>query len=430
VGTLFDQACEDFIVAEMGYEMRPWQRAVLLRAFEVDCNGRLVWRVIIVSVGRQSGKTYLIRMLTNLRQRLFAHHEPQEILHIGRVRDAARAVIVNERFARWAKGRGIVVRSSNGQEQWRWPDDSTWDLSSLDGAYGRSAGLVLLDETWDITRQQYYEGIQPTMAAREQAQVWFFSAAHREATELTPLMIERARAGRDGYALFDWGASDGDDLTDPEVWQRMGPHWDENRRAAVADAVEEDSFAEQWANVWPDVLGRAIAKSPFPNWGSLPAVPSNEPPPGALVALDEHYDASRVMVAALHEGGLWVQEVADVQAGVELAHRWSDGGEVLVGFSLRHVVAPMGLRHAIPYGMKETALGTPLLLDTVKQGQLAHEHSELMDRAMAGARVKVSDAGTMTLSIKTSASNVTGVKLAAWLLLHERNRGNESPAVW
>jgi hypothetical protein len=267
------------------------------------------------------------------------------------------------------------------------------------------------------------------MAAREQAQVWFFSAAHREATELTPLMIERARSGRDGYALFDWGAQPDDDLTEPEVWRRMGPHWDENRRAAVADAIEEESFSEQWANRWPDVLNRVKAQSAFPTWAQLPEVTAAEPPFGAVVAIDEHFDASAAMVVAYSDGQLWAREVPGLREAIDLALTWTDR-EVMVGFSLRHVVGPMGLRHAIPYGMKETALGTPLLLDTVKQGQLAHEHSELMDRAMAGARVKVSDAGTMTLSIKTSASNVTGVKLAAWLLLHERNRGNESPAVW
>jgi hypothetical protein len=148
------------------------------------------------------------------------------------------------------------------------------------------------------------------------------------------------------------------------------------------------------------------------------------------VALDEHFDASKTVVAAMHESQLWVEEVENIAAAVELANRWADGGQVLVGFSLRHVVGQYGLRHVVPYGMKETAMGTPLLVQAVKDGALSHEHSEMMDRAMSGARVKTTDSGAMNLSVKSSAGNVTGVKLAAWLLLHERNQETESPTIW
>lgn len=429
VRSLFDEEQQAWVRDVMKIDLRPWQHAVLVRAFEVDADGLLVWRVVIVSVGRQSGKTWLIRALTSLRQRLFATVETQQILHVARVRDAARSVIVNEQFARWAKGHGIVVRSSNGQEQWKWPDDSTWDLSSLDGAYGRSAGLVLLDETWDISRRQYFEGVQPVTAAREQAQTWFFSAAHREATELVPMMIERALSGREGYFIADWGALPGEDVTDRAVWQRMGPHWDRNREIAVEEAAGEESFAEQWANVWPDVLGRAITKSSFANWGSLGRVETPDPPYGAIVALDERYDGSGASVGAFYEGSYWYREVNNVQEAVTLAQKWTSG-EVLVGISLRHTVTQMGIAHPVAYGAKETNLGLPHLIEAVKNGSIRHEHDEILALQAMGAKVNTSDAGVMSLSVKGSTHGVLGLKLAAWLNLHARNQVHEMAAVW
>jgi hypothetical protein len=126
---------------------------------------------------------------------------------------------------------------------------------------------------------------------------------------------------------------------------------------------------------------------------------------------------------------MWAREVPDLQAAIELAKTWTDR-EVLVGFSLRHVVASMGLPHAQPYGMKETNFGLPLLLDAVKQKQLAHEHSELMYAQASGARLKTSDSGTMSLSVKGSASTITGLKLTAWCLWFEKSRASDSPAVW
>lgn len=431
VRSLFDAEAERYVVEEMGYQMRPWQRAVLVRAFEVDEDGELCWHIVIVSVGRQVGKTFIIRMLVNLRQRLFAHHEPQSILHIARVREAARSVIVNEQFKRWAEGRGITVRSSNGQEQWKWPDDSTWDLSSLDGAYGRSAGLVMLDESWDITRRAYYEGVQPTTAARPHAQTWIFSAAHREASELTPLMIQRARDGRDGYMLADWGALDGEDLGDPEVWRTMGPHWDKPRALAVSEAAGEDAFAEQWANRWPDVLKRGKKAVVFPAWPEAPKVKTSEPPQGVLVAIDEARDSSVVGVGIYDRKtrSFWYREVGTLHRALELALTW-DPSEIAVGLTLKTPAEVLGFGYAVGVGARETRSGTPLLRHAIDNRRVAHEHSPAIDEMFKGAAIRETDAGT-TLAPTLSDASVLAPKLLAWLLVRERMQGDEDQtAIW
>jgi hypothetical protein len=428
VRSLFDAECERFIVEDMGYELRPWQRAVLLRALEVDEDGQLCWRVITVSVGRQSGKTYLIRMLTNLRVKLFAHLEPQSILHIGRVRDAARSVIVNETFARWAKAQGIVVRSSNGQEQWRWPDDSTWDLSSLEGAYGRTSGLVLCDETWDITRRQFFEGVQPVTAARDQAQIWFFSAAHREATELTPLMIQRAREGREGYALFDWGAGPDDDLSDPETWRRMGPHWDRNRALAISDAAGEASFREQWSNIWPNVLVKVADEKAMPGWAGLRHAPRVQPARGGIFAIDVSLDGASVGCLRLVGDFVYYREVPTLADAVKLANV---GDHVIIGLTYADAAVKDGLKHhPVKYGSRNTAAATPTLVATVRSGRLWHDHSPVMLDQAEGAVISTTEAGKTLSARKSGDAGILGPKLLAWALLLERSVQTQRAAIY
>ena len=45
-------------------ELRPWQRAVLKRALEVDSDGRLVWSTCVVSTPRQQGKSWMIQAVS------------------------------------------------------------------------------------------------------------------------------------------------------------------------------------------------------------------------------------------------------------------------------------------------------------------------------------------------------------------------------
>jgi hypothetical protein len=419
VGSLFDAAAEAWVESELGVTVRPWQRAVLRRGLEVDGDGLLVWRTLIVSVGRQSGKTYLVRMLANLRQRLF--DGPQEMLHIARDRDAARRVIVNEAFVRWAKERGIVVRTSNGQEQWRWPDGSAWDLSSIDGAYGRTAHVVMLDETWDLSRRQYFEGIQPTTAARDQAQTWMFSAAHREASDLMPLMIGRARDGRPGFALFDWGAVGGEDLSDPGVWRLMGPHWDRNRELAVSEASGEKSFAEQWANVWP---AHRSAESGVPLfgegvWDGLRIPIEGVPAVGCAVESDA-LSGPVVAFAGWSDGRLvvWVRQcesaaqAAAVVAGAGLCP--------LVGKSLMHDPVWLGVG-AEPRG-GTSAQAVAELRRVVDDGLLAHDGGVLLADQVDHVRVARGPSGVRLVS----AARVDAIKAVVWAV--ERARVAEQVA--
>jgi hypothetical protein len=429
VGT-YGTTLVEWVAREMGVTLRWWQRYAACRLLEHDADGRLCWPEAGVSTARQNGKSILLRSLAAWR----VHQAPmigevQTVLHVsnnlGVVNEVAMPALV------WAQGRGYHVRRTNGEVEMRLPDGSRWVPRSSRSAYGLSVGLAVVDECWDLPPLVVDSMVTPTLLERSHPQMVLFSTAHPNATSLFPNFRVAGSPG-EGRLVLEWSAPKDADRLDPETWRLASPEWSEQRArimARQAARIAPDDFAAQFLNIWPEVVRDAADPAPFPNWSALPEVGSSEPPFGAVVALDEHFDASAAMVVALHAGQVWAREVPDVASAVELARSWTDA-EVLVGFSLRHVVAAMGLRHAIPFGAKETALGVPLLVEAVRQGRVAQEHSEVMSRQAAGARVKVSDSGVMSLSVKGSSGNVTGLKLAAWLLWHEKGRGSESPAVW
>jgi hypothetical protein len=355
--------------------------------------------------------------------------ELQTVLHVsnnlGVVNEVATPALV------WAQHRGYYVRRTNGEVEIRLPDGSRWVPRSSRSAYGLSCGMALVDECWDLAPLVVDSMITPTLLERSHPQMVLFSTAHPHATSLFP-SFRVAGSASDGRLVLEWSARKDADRLDPDTWREASPEWSDQRQrimARQAERIAPDDFAAQFLNIWPEVVRDAADPAPFPNWALLPEVRQSEPPFGAVVALDEHFDASGAMVVAMHDGQVWARELPDVRAAVEQALSWTDR-EVIVGFSLRHVVATMGLKHVVPFGAKETAFGVPLLVEDVRHGRLAHEHSEEMSRQASGARVKVTDSGVMSLSVKGSSGNVTGLKLAAWLLWHEKSRPKESPAVW
>jgi hypothetical protein len=366
-------------------------------------------------------------MLVLIRELLFVREEPQSVLHLARIRDAARPLLVAGAFPRWAREQGIVVRASNGQESWTWPNDSEWALSSVDGVYGRTANLVLVDEVWDITSRHYYEGVQPTMAARRNAQVVFFSAAHRQATELMPTMIHRARGGRAGYALFDWGALPGEDVHDPAVWRLMGPHWDRNREMAVADAADSAAFEQQWANRWPDLSKMLVTRErAMPGFDRLP-VAGPLPPRGGIVAIDESRDGSRFARVVLMGDSFWYDESPTVEA---LVPRANMADHVIVGLSIEQVAVKAGLRHKPhKYGARETGASTPMMMLKVREGRIAHNHSPSAMSQAAGMVVREAESGKV-LSARDSSDDILVGKLLGWCLLLGRGVTGTRPMVY
>jgi len=411
-----------------GRELRWWQRLVATRALEVDDDERLVWETVVLSMARQLGKSWLLRELLLWRIHQAARFgEPQDVLHTGK--DLAVCKEVQRPARIWAKARGETykVREVNGQEEIELlADGSRWMLRAKEAVYGYAVSLGAADEAWKVRASSIDEGLTPTMAEREQPQLWLVSTAHRLATSLMLQRRQVALAGLevgDGDLLIEWSAPQGAELDDVKAWRLASPHWSTQRQRLIGKRLEAmragetedpeepdpvESFRAQWLNQWPRraamTVGDTEALLPAGLWAELAEEVESELAPMWVAVEDDHGRGAAVAACCrLEDGRLevggwlrddWDTAMADAQ--------WLAGSrkvrQLLVGASLLDRV-PAGMPRVTPAGARETRTGLPLLRDLAASGQVLHaETTGKLDEAVALAKVKETATGLILVA--------------------------------
>lgn len=323
----------------------PWQRHVADVALEVDpATGRYAYKLIIVTVPRQSGKTLLAgaamthRALVVPAGRCWVTMQTQK--------DTVDW-LVNEFWPLLGPlGREVHLRKSAGSEHIRWtrtggmvrpfPPTET-------GLHSKLSDLVVVDEGWAFDQAQGMaldQAIVPTQATRPNAQVLKVSTAGTAASVWWLGTVETGRAavaadtGR-GTAYFEWSCPDDLDPTDPGSWPVYHPAYG---RTISAESMQSalvllgpDEFARAYGNRWVNTSARVI---PLDAWRAA-AEPSAELPPAGIVAVG--FDAavdrsdSSIVVCWRDAAGVAHLEVADHRPGtswlvprlLELVARWA-----------------------------------------------------------------------------------------------------------
>ena len=415
----------DWAETREGRPLRWWQRLVATRLLETDRDGRLVWSVMLLTMGRQLGKSWLLRELCLWRvHQADRFGEPQDVLHTGK--DVAICKEVQRPARLWAKAHhpDYKVREVNGQEEIELvADGSRWMVRAKDAVYGYATSMGAADEAWKVRAVAIEEGLEPTMAEREQAQLLLISTAHRRATSL---MLARRRAALatledgDGELLIEWSAPADVEVDDEQGWRLASPHWSERRRGIVArqlaaaragdigDPEEPDpiqSFKAQWLNQWPSKLaeprGKAAPLLAPDVWAELERDLEPDDTAPVWVALEDDYGLGAAVAACARrddgrlevDGWLcadWDAAVADVRGLISTGRV----RRLLVGGSLLDRL-PAGVRPVpLPMSGADTRRGLALLRDLAQTGQLVHDVGRYeLDNAIAVSEVKEAPTG-------------------------------------
>lgn len=241
-----------------GMTLRPWQAYALDRALEYDKDG-LIWASVIITVGRQSGKSWLSRAVCMWRLHnadLFG--EQQTIIHVANKRETAMEVI--RPAMHWA-----VETYGNKAARWgntmagiNLPTGDRWIIHAANesAGVGYSAGMVFADEAWKIERRVIEDSLAPTMAERNQPQLWLVSTAGDSSSEL--MLSARARA-IDNLAtptselLLEWSAPPDADPDLVSTWQWGSPDWSEKREKFLRqqwERIDPGAFKREYLNQW------------------------------------------------------------------------------------------------------------------------------------------------------------------------------------
>jgi phage terminase large subunit-like protein len=183
--------------------------------------------------------------------------------------------------------------------------------------------LGYIDEAWDVETSVFTEGLEPSQLERISPQSVLTSTAHRRATSLMKSRIQEALDEDDSdVLLLYWGAPQGVDPGDPQVWREASPHWSPERASMLqkkyeaalrgeSDPQADDpdpmmGFVSQYLNQWQ----LSIRERPAPGipvvteaeWSNLETTVPPGPP--TALAVESWFDQGTALVKAWNTDGI------------------------------------------------------------------------------------------------------------------------------
>ena len=384
-----------------GMELRGWQRHALDRALEYDHEGDLVWPTVIITVGRQSGKSYLARAVCMWR----LHHadlfgETQTIMHVANKRSTAMEVLrpaglwaverYGKKAARWGnENAGIELPTGD-----RWLVHAANDSAGV----GYSVSMLFVDEAWKIKEEVVTASLAPTMAERAQGQMWLVSTAGDSTSDLMigyrQRALDRLEADDPGsILLLEWSAPAEADPENEETWKFGSPEWSTKRRDFLAQQwnnVEESAFRQQYLNQWivranhwmketwwKETLDADVDLPAAATWSV--AVESDFDGMGHAVAIAAPLDDGTIVVRATTHRT--IREVDERLAQIRKEHP-SIFVQVTPGY-----VDRLRERFDTLVGQREAAAATQNLLDLFDRRAIRHDGSQVLQEHFAASTI-------------------------------------------
>lgn len=240
-----------------GYKLMAWQRMVLEVACEVDENGIFVYREVVITVPRQSGKTTLI--LCKCTHRCLAWPR-MVVAYAAQTRNDSRKKWEDDYLEQLEHSPfrdKFRARKTNGNEAIIWHGTrSRFGIVSTTEKAGHGSTLDegYIDEAFAQQDARLEQAFKPAMVTRPNAQTWVVSTAGTEKSLYLRGKVEKGRAAVEagithGICYFEWSADeDEEDYGNPEVWRRCMPalHWPDCLPGCDEHTVTEATIASDY----------------------------------------------------------------------------------------------------------------------------------------------------------------------------------------
>lgn len=388
----------------LGFELMPWQQLVVDIGGEVDDEGMPVYREVIYSTPRQSGKTLLDLAVIEQRARGWAEilGKPQKMLYTAQTGQDARKKLLNDWYPilwprRAALGIANITRA-NGNESVTWKNGSRMDLmgSGEDAGHGKTIDAAFKDELFADQDNRRDQALIPAMATRPFGQMWTNSTMGTPSSVAWNAKVELGRAsvdaGRtDGICYIEWSADPALDPEDPATWATcmpaLGHTQTEQSIRHAFDSMELAEFRRAFLNIPTAALDECI---PAPSWAQVcsPLVEVT----AQVLALDCDPDRKRAAIVAAGGRAL---EVVDVRNGtgwvidrcVELHQRFSVPIAVAAAGPAGAFVAPLRERgvEVVEVPARDEARAAQLFLDSVVNLNIEVRADDDLDDAVRAA---------------------------------------------
>jgi hypothetical protein len=326
--------------------------------------------------------------------------ETQTIMHVANKRSTAMEVLrpaglwaverYGKKAARWGnENAGIELPSGD-----RWLVHAANDSAGV----GYSVSMLFVDEAWKIKEEVVTASLAPTMAERNQGQMWLVSTAGDSTSDLMigyrQRALDRLESDDPGsILLLEWSAPAEADPENIETWKYGSPEWTPKRQEFLAQQwnnVEESAFRQQYLNQWV-IRSNHWMKD---KWWAETLDPDVQLPPSATwsVAVESDFDGMGhgvAIAAPLDDGTIviratthrTIKEVDERLAAIRREHP-SIYVQVTPGY-----VDRLRERFDTLVGQREAVAATQNLLDLFDRRAIRHDGSQILQEHFAASTI-------------------------------------------
>lgn len=424
--------CAEFMEEIVGEPFLPWQEYAVTHGLELLENGKYRFRIIIILVARQNGKSHLKRGLTTWRMFMdapitvggFAQDVSLAREQWNYVQESIHAS--EDLEAEWGKARNV-----NGDEQFWLSNGSRYLIGASNGKAmrGRSFDEVNIDELREQHDWKGWAALSKTTNARPNPQIWLMSNAGDDDSVVLNQLRDAALSGKDdSICLLEWSGEDGCEIDDWDQIRQANPGLGYTvSEAAIRTALNTDPpaiFRTEVLCQRVDALDSAIDlgawKDSTDNIGSLETM--KEKVVAAFDVAPDGTHCSLVGAAKLSDGRVRV-EVIDAWATTEearkelpdllkkvdpLAFAWFPSGPAGALAPIIRQLQPDAIE-LTGQGVAEACMG---FADLVKGRLIVHGGEALLNAQVTGAR-KLTSADGWRFTRKGPVGHVDSVYAAA-----------------
>jgi hypothetical protein len=414
-------------------------------------DGSYRFRVIVLLVARQNGKSHVGRVL--LLWRLYVDGA-RLILGVGQDVSLAReiwsACLESIQGVPELAAELDVVRRVNGDEWFRLTGGGRYKIVASNKKAGRGLSVDLLDFEELRTQKDWaaWSSLSKTTSARPNGQIFAFSNAGDESSVVLNQLRANALAGADdSLAIFEWSAPAGCDLNDRQAWALANPalnHPDGISEAAIRSSLATDPPAVFRTEVLCQHVDQLDGAFQMDGWQA------GRDAAGTLDAYRDRLVVGLAVAADLAHITLAVAALLpDGRPRVEIRAAWTDTGRLrddLAGIieamkpralawfpgsaaaalavPIRGLTAkPPAAGKPLPRADRDKPIGLELtggragealqgLADLVAARRVVHGGDPLLDAHLAGAQRKATPDGGWTI-VRRGAGHVDAAEAAA-----------------
>lgn len=240
----------------LGQPLMEWQRQAADVALEVDDDGRLHYRTVVLTVMRQQGKTTLT--LPVWLQRAIRWQDQRIAWTMQSAKDAKEKML-DEHVPRILNSPMVAalapdgIRKQNGSEHVAFANGSMMTLmaSKTSSGHGKVVDLGMIDEAMTQLDDRLHQALRPAMKTRNRpgmpgTQLWIISTAgpvgesewFHSWCDAGRLAVDTDTCDADRLCYIEYSAAEDADPGDPATWWSCMP--------ALGVTIEEETIAAEY----------------------------------------------------------------------------------------------------------------------------------------------------------------------------------------